>query len=217
MISEFGSLKQGGDQALWIENGLKSINEEFKEIKAIVLFNSGVDNNMPDDHNSNSENLDWTVDSFTPFQLNFTHDLPEYIFKGSIVINKIKIKGTGIQLPKKAITGVAYKKGQNWIANNYVLNRDVLIEDFDLMKKTGLNTIKYNGLSIYDSNVLNISREKGISLIFSFWVPNSIDFVVDHKAKLMLSKNILEKVKKIKKEEHIVSWNIGNDIWLTFK
>ncbi len=214
MISEFGSLKQEGDQTLWIENGLKSINEEFMEIKAIVLFNSSVDKNIPKNVNSNLEKLDWTVDSFTPFQFNFAHDLPEYIFKDSICLNKIKLKQTRIQLPKKTITGVAYKKGQNWIANNYVLSRDVLIEDFDLMKKTGLNTIKYNGLSIYDSNVLNISRETGISVIFSFWVPNTIDFVVDHKAKLMLSKNILEKVKKIKKEEHILSWNIGNDIGL---
>ena len=214
MISEFGSLKQGGNQAVWIENGLKSINEEFMEIKAIVLFNSSVDKNIPKNVNSNLEKLDWTLDSFTPFQLNFTHDLPAYIFKDSIGLNKINIKETGIQLPKKSITGVAYKKGQNWIANNYVLSRDVLIEDFDLMKKIGLNTIKYEGLSIYDSNVLNISREKGISLIFSFWVANTIDFVVDHKAKLMLSKNILERVKKLKKEKHILSWNIGNDIWL---
>ena len=126
------------------------------------------------------------------------------------------LKGTEIPLPKKSIRAVAYKKGQNWFADNYVLSRDVLMEDFDLMKKIGLNTIRYEGPSIYDYNVLHISREKGISMIFSFWVPNTIDFVVDHKAKLMLSTKILERVKKLKKEEHILAWNIGNDTWLNF-
>ena len=214
MISEFGSLKQGGNQVAWIQNGLKSINEKFIEIKAIVLFNSNVDKNIPNNVNSNLDKLDWTLDSFAPIHLNFTHELPAYIFNNSIELNKIKIKETGLQLPKKPFTGVAYKKGQNWIANNYVLSRDVLIEDFELMKEIGLHTIKYEGLSIYDSNVLTISQEMGMSLIFSFWVPNTIDFAVDHKEKLVLSKNILQKVKKFKNEEHILSWNIGNDIWL---
>ena len=214
MIAEFGSLKEGGNQAVWIEDGLKSINEKFMEIKAIVLFNSNVDANIPNDINFNSKKLDWTLDFFAPFQFNFAHDLPAYIFNDPIGLSKIKIKESSQQLPNKIFTGVAYKKGQNWIANNYVPSRDVLIKDFNLMKKIGLNTIKYEGLSIYDSNVLNISREMDMSLIFSFWVPNTIDFVDDHEEKLLLRKNILEKVKNLKEEKHIISWNIGNDTWL---
>lgn len=214
MIAEFGSLKEGGDQAVWVEDGLKSIDEKFTEIKAIVLFNSSVDSNIPNDVNYNSEKLDWTLDAFTPFQFNFAHDLPAYIFNDSIGLNKIKLKAIGLELSTKVFTGVTYKKGHNWIANNYVLSRDVLTMDFNLMKKAGLNTIRYEGLSIYDSNVINISREMDISLMFSFWVPITIDYVNDHKAKQLLRKSILEKVEKLKEETHILSWNLENDRWI---
>ena len=212
MIAEFGSLKEGGNQQAWVEDALKSIDERFKEIKAIVVFNSRVDDNIPDNVSSNSEHLDWSLDSFTPFQLNFAHDLPAYIFNNSLGPNLLKTKGTSLQISKKPFTGIAYKKGQNWMANNYVPNRDVLIEDFDLMKDIGVKTVKYEGLGIYDYNMVNVSREMDMSLIFSFWIPNTIDFVEDQDTKRKLSKSILKKVEKLKNEDHILSWNIGNDI-----
>ncbi|TPV35569.1 glycosyltransferase [Paucihalobacter ruber] len=211
MIAEFGSLKEGGNQAVWLEEGLKSIDEKFTEIKAIVLFNSNVDNNVPNNLNVKTEKLDWTLNSFAPFQFNYAHDLPSYLFNDSIRINKLKTKETVQQLPKKVFTGVAYKKGQNWKANNYVPSRDVLVTDFELMKKVGLHTIRYEGLTIYDHNVINISREMGMSLIFSFWLPSDLDFAADHEAKRQLRINILNKVKKLKGEKHILSWNLGND------
>ncbi len=213
MISEFGSLKKGGDQAVWIDNALKAITGTFKEIKAVVVFNSALDKNLPKNVGSEIDRLDWSLDSFTPFQLRFTHGLPEYVFKDSLGLVKRDLKRNSITLPIKPIRAVAYKKGQNWMADNFVLSRDVLMHDFDLMKNIGLHAIRYEGSNVYDYNVIHSSREKGISLIYGFWVPSSIDFVMDHKAKLKLAKHILHKVGKLKEEEHILSWNIGNDTW----
>ncbi|MGB3608369.1 glycosyltransferase family 2 protein [Psychroserpens sp.] len=218
MIAEFGSLNADGHQEEWIEKGLRSIDQKFKDVNAVVLFNSNLDNNIPNTLKETSNKLNWTLNSYRPFRLNFAQDLPEYVFNTSLKQKGAKIDDTRkqnnnvITQIEKPITAVAYKKGHNWMSNNYVLSRDVLVEDFGLMKDIGISTIKYEGISIYDTNVVNISREMDISLIFSFWIPETINFAEDDDMKRSLSNEILEKVKGLLGETHIRSWYIDNDL-----
>ncbi|MGB7393815.1 MAG: hypothetical protein WA913_05420, partial [Pricia sp.] len=55
--------------------------------------------------------------------------------------------------------------------------------------------------------------EYGIDVLYSFWVPGSIDFVRDTTGLENLKSQILKDVKKLKSEENIIGWNIANDIW----
>jgi cellulose synthase (UDP-forming) len=47
MISEFGTLKEEGNQNQWITNAFNSIENKYEEIKSVIYFNSKVDNNWP--------------------------------------------------------------------------------------------------------------------------------------------------------------------------
>lgn len=118
---------------------------------------------------------------------------------------------------KNNIVGVNYKKGNNWYKDNYVLTRKELVKDFDKMKMLNINTIKYPESNIYDRNVLSISKEKGIDVMYSFWIQDDIDYVNDNSKKGKSSINILEKVNSLMNKQNIISWNIGNDVWLNLR
>jgi hypothetical protein len=115
------------------------------------------------------------------------------------------------------IVGVNYKKGNNWYKDNYVLTRKELEKDFNKMKSLNINTIKYQESRIYDRNVLNISKEKNIEVVYSFWVSEKLDFVEDDKKLKKLTNKILSKVKYLRNKENIPAWNIGNDVWTNLK
>tara|TARA_R110002033_G_scaffold171214_1_gene218618 strand:+ start:34252 stop:38064 length:3813 start_codon:yes stop_codon:yes gene_type:complete len=214
IVAEFGSLQQGGNQQLWTQNAIKTINKsEFKEIKAIVLFNSNLDHNIPVESSPNETVLDWTNNNLSYVAANYKHGLPEYLLEKTPATNLNKATEIAKKVFDKPFHGVQYKKGLNWTNNQYVATRDNLKADFLLMHKIGINLIRFEGQNIYDYNILNYSKDFDLNVIYSFWIDSETDFVLDSKKLEKQKQEILQSIKKYKNESHIIAWNIGNSNW----
>src|SRR5690606_26336325 len=101
--------------------------------------------------------------------------------------------------------------GHNWENDYHVLNRRKLIADFKNLKDLGIHTIKYQGGSIYDHNVLEASKICSLTVSYSFWIPENIDFMVDTLRTGDLKSNILKSIRELQNSDHIISWHIEND------
>ncbi|WP_158849270.1 glycosyltransferase [Algibacter sp. L1A34] len=217
IIAEFGSLKDPKSaevQEKWIDSAFQNIENEFDEIKSVVYFNSKVDNNLPQGESS-SIYLDWTVSSEqTSINLFNSKKVPNYVlqpFKNKS--NKIKeYENNTNSEPVNYTMGVNLKKGHNWDKDYHVLTRNNLVSDFEKLSKLGIKTVNYLGNSVYDYNVLNVSKAKGIDISYSFWVPENLDFVLDTLKTTALKKEIVNKVRSLKDNKQIFRWHIKNDV-----
>lgn len=214
ILAEFGSLKLGGDQRRWMENAFKDIESRFDEIRGLVIFNSRFDKNLPPDAGLIQSRLDWSQDSLQFIPELYRHPLPDFLFDGRKNITPSVAGSPEFKTLKvKPFRAVKYKKGQNWVRNNYVPRREVILRDFRQMQTLGFNTVHYSGPGIYDYNVLTYSKKVGLSLVYSFWIPHYMDFVTDSIGKQELKNKILAAVRDYREEDHILAWNIGNDTW----
>ena len=214
IISEFGSLKNNPNESSseWIDNAIRSIENDFKEIKSIIYFNSRFDNNWPTGEKYN-DYLDWSITSKQTITNIFAaKEVPDYIpdplsYIGASVpdIEKNNIKVSDIK-------GINLKQGHNWENDYHVLNRRKLVSDLKNLKSLGINSIKYQGGSIYDYNVLSASKICSLNVSYSFWIPENIDFMVDTLKVRDLKSNILKSIRELKKSDHIISWHIENDV-----
>ncbi len=212
MIAEFGSLGSTEYKTQWIDEALTNIENEHQEINALVYFNSKYDQNVPD--YVLKDTLAWDIPNFTAYNNTFsTNNAPAYIHNDLSfnIIRRSNLKEKSYF--KQQIKGVNYKKGSNWYKDHYVLNRLSLIEDFTKMKSLGINTVQYFGPGVYDRNVLTISADQNLDIIYSFWIEEDIDFIRDKPALNAITKKIIKTIKFHKSNEHIISWNIGNDVF----
>ena len=216
IIAEFGSLKdtkESSKQEDWINNAFKTIEENFDKIKSLVYFNSKVDNNLPTKE-SDEIKLDWTITSKQTKDNFFSNKkVPDYILQP---LKKVDIKkdsySSSITDQTNFITGINLKKGYSWKKDYHVLTRKSLLSDFKKLSTIGVNTINYLGNSIYDYNVLNASEMNNINISYSFWIPESLDFVLDTLQSNALKNKILNKVKSLKDSKQIIRWHIKNDV-----
>jgi cellulose synthase/poly-beta-1,6-N-acetylglucosamine synthase-like glycosyltransferase len=214
MLAEFGSLKLGGDQQQWIEKAFQMIDSRFKEIRGLVLFNSRYDENLPPTADLQISRLDWSLNSLKFIPEKYRQPLPEFFFDRQFLTSETKVAtGNTITIPVKPFRAVKYKKGQNWIKNNYVPRREVLLKDLRQIKNLGFNTVHYSGPGVYDHNVLTYSKKEGLSLVYSFWIPHTMDFVTDSIGKQELRERILKTIADYSEYDHIIAWDIGNDTW----
>jgi cellulose synthase/poly-beta-1,6-N-acetylglucosamine synthase-like glycosyltransferase/beta-mannanase len=213
IITEFGTLKNGERQEEWLAKAFESIESEFEEIKSVIYFNSKVDNNWPKGLQMNAE-LDWTIDKNQVIKNSFNNkDVPKYVFEP---LPELKFKPTYTSpFPESFLTnikGINIKKGHDWRKDYHVLSRRNLLSDFRKIKDLGLNTIKFEGNSIYDYNLLKIANDFQFNVSYGFWIPADLDFVKDTLKTSDLAANILEEIKKRKYERNITSWNLQNDV-----
>lgn len=213
IITEFGCLKSEKDyQTKWFQDAHEAIRTKYGEIKSIIYFNSKVDDNWPNNLNMGGY-LDWSIsDNSVIKSIDEEKKVPVYLEKPlpQLIQNKENIRSRGNLL--KNIKGINLKKGNNWNKDYHILSRKNLLWDFDHLNKLGINTIKYIGNDVYDYNLLNISKEKNLDISYGFWIPAHLDFVKDTIALNSLSKNILHKIKKHRDKDHIISWNLLNDV-----
>lgn len=212
IISEFGTLKDSGNQAKWINDAFNSFDSEFNEIKSVIYFDSKVDNNWP--HGFQNGNLDWTISTTEVVKKSFDgKEVPDYVFSllsdpvctdSDKMISTVKIDSN--------IKGINLKKGHDWRKDYHVLSRKNLISDFEKMKKLGINTVKFEGNSVYEHNVLHIAKEIGLNISYGFWIPADLDFINDTIQAGLLKSSIIEKIIAQKKSSQITSWNIQNDV-----
>ncbi|MFP2996131.1 glycosyltransferase family 2 protein [Spongiivirga sp. MCCC 1A20706] len=212
MIAEFGSLGKQDYKEQWVQQGLRNINEKHPEINALVYFNSSFDKNTPEYKKETI--LDWSITNFSDFNTFFSKSkVPSYSYE-NVTFNRLRAANTnsGISFTKQ-LKGVNYKKGSNWYKDHYVLSRMNLIEDFEKMKSLGINTIKFTGPGVYDKNILTITKEQSINTIYSFWIEDDINFKEDRSSINHLNNKIISTVRRLQKNDHIIGWNIGNDVF----
>ncbi len=206
IITELGSLGQTNQQRLdWNKEAFNSI-AQYPEIESAVLFYSDLDKNLP--LNTSSETtqiLDWTF-QLDPIKTELDHRNPKEYKTLADTSHKVVANNT------RSLMGINYKKGGNWNQSYYTLNRKTLIEDFNVMKEIGINTIRFSNNKAYNYNVLKLSKETGLQLSFGFEIPKNINWIEDDIKKQKLSNLILKSVKKLQNQPHIVSWHFETDI-----
>jgi hypothetical protein len=220
MIAEAGSLRGEGNQDLWLNNALSVIEKEMKEVKALVLFNSAVDRNVPGDIHRQA--LNWQPDTpgvfFTAmawYHARKWHGLsapyrPMPVLAAyTPALNKVKPK---IRM-SSGIRGVNYEKGQHWYRNLHALTRRTVIKDFTAMKQLGINTVKRHGPGVYDRNVLAAARQLNMKVHYSFGPPDVADLTTAQEKLSRSAKEIVATVKKWKNDSSIIAWNIGDTLW----
>lgn len=106
--------------------------------------------------------------------------------------------------------GVNYTKGHNWSRRYPAFTKHELEADLAQMRRTGINAIRHFGPGIYDYNILKATGKAGIRVHYTFWVPETLDFINDKDGADDLAGEILATVSKLQYQKHIVSWNIGN-------
>lgn len=210
IISEFGTLKSDPNQIQWLREAFYAMNTEYKEIKSVIYFNSKVDNNWPPGLQSD-QNLDWTIPKQQIVKKSFDgKEAPEYVF-GELPVLK-QVQTTNPVLLPSGTKGINLKKGRNWRKDYHVLSRKLLLSDFRNMSQIGINTIKYEGNSVYNHNILKISKEFNFSVYYGFYIPAEIDFLRDTTQTAQLSDDILNEVRKYRNTDQIIAWNIQNDV-----
>lgn len=213
MISEFGTLKKNQKQDQWFKNAFVAIENKFKEIKSVIYFTSKVDNNIPNDSQLD-QYLDWTIAYSQVIKNSFSiKEVPDYVFEelpnlnpGMPLVKSIKKIGL------ENIKGINLKIGHDWRKDYHVLSRSTLLTDFQKIKNLGINTIKFDGNSVYDYNILTLTEEFNLNVSYGFWIPADIDFVEDTLKTKQLRQFILKKIAREKQDPHITSWNIQNDV-----
>lgn len=213
IISEFGSLKNDQKQDEWLKNAFNSIENEFEEIKSVIYFNSKVDDNWPVVFHLNSE-LDWTITKNYAVKFSFSDkEVSDYVFSS---LPELKSNGKAITPSRKEIfkniKGINLKKGHDWRKDYHVLSRKNLLTDIEKIKRLGINTIKFEGNSVYDYNVLSLAKKSDLHVSYGFWIPADIDFIEDSIRTKQLEKRILEEISRRNKDRNITSWNLQNDV-----
>ena len=121
--------------------------------------------------------------------------------------------GTRAQRPVaffEGTRGVNYTKGHNWSRRYPAFTKPELEADIAQMRRTGVNAIRHFGPGIYDYNILRATRQAGIRVHYTFWIPETLDFLHDKSGADDLASEILATVSRLQDQKHIVSWNIGN-------
>lgn len=127
----------------------------------------------------------------------------------------LEIPDNHVRLDTFYIRGVAYNPGHDWRDNRNVmpLTREKLNKDFTMIKEMGANTIRRYQPSIYDHNILQMSRKHDLKVLFGFWFDPEIDYAKDKKEIEAYKKSVLRTVRKYKDEPGILGWSIGNETW----
>ncbi|TDU40586.1 cellulose synthase/poly-beta-1,6-N-acetylglucosamine synthase-like glycosyltransferase [Gelidibacter sediminis] len=212
MLSEFGTYFDPDFQKQWLENAMLQIDTNYNEIRAIVYFNSNVDNNMPDGTEGDSY-LNWTIADINNIDLSFkSENIPPYLFKNTPKIDTAPLRLTNQFKKLENTRGVNLKNSQGWNRDYHVLTRKNLESHFRMIKDLGLNTINYTSNDTYDYNVVNITKEFGLNLSFGFWIPDHINFYEDLSASILYKDKIVHLVEKHKSEEHIKAWRLQNNL-----
>ena len=200
MLAEFNSVDLGGQQQKWLNNAMTSITSDYSEIHAVVLFNSAFDENIPKNSWYKNKYIDWSIDSIQAVADVFDHS-PEI---RTTVTPNLKNDILPRKLGEQDLKGVHYKKGIDWKDNYYVLTKERVTEDFELIKSRGFNSIQYAGGNIYDYNVLKYAEEFNLQVLYKFDLKPSTGF--NDKKKLKdLERDILEKAQDLQDKPHVVA------------
>ncbi|WP_168194608.1 glycosyltransferase family 2 protein [Antarcticibacterium arcticum] len=204
MLAEFGSLKIKDRQEEWLLDAMTSINREFDEIAAIVMFNSAYDKNIPENDWYDQRYLDWTTGSMKEISTRFNPNPP----RNGNILKQLTLENPATNpISQFDIKGVHYKKGKDWKNNYYVLTREELQNDLETIKASGLNTIQFKGSDIYDYNIRSISEDVGLQLIYEFDIDASRNYLGNNKKIQKLAKQIINKTERFKDDKNLIAYS----------
>ena len=213
MITEMGSLREEPRQAEWYKDAFASIENNFPEIKSVIYHQNDADEKMPVATLITHPVGLSTDKNHVLRNLHFRNDVPEYLFKPLPEVHEpSELRESVFDGVLHGVKGINLKQRRNWQQDYHVLNRKKLLNDFESIKKLGINTIKFEGSSIYEYNILQVASELNLDVSYGFWVSSDIDFIEDTEKAEKLKRDILNKVSRRREQAHIKSWNIQNDV-----
>lgn len=211
ILAEFGSLANNTNQTTWINQGVESIADNYPEINHLVIFNSSIDRNVPEQLDTSI--LNWKIADYN--QLRRTLWEAEIRQENCIPLSTDTLKLTQhttnfVEITKN-IKGVIYNKGLNWYKNYYTLDINTLQKDFSQIRTLGFNRVKYFGSPIYNHNVFKTAKQYNLLIDYGFWLPEIEDFTnIAFIEKI--ENQVLDKVRQLKNEQIIDSWHFSNDL-----
>jgi len=217
MVAETGSLREEGGQEKWLSDSFVAIDQQFSEIKGIVLFNSDVDRNLP--NGAKDTELHWKLQDPGAFFATIKKYQASRGYRSTRrdeAMPELAVYNSPSKerLPLPAgMHGVHYQKGRHWYKNFHALTRRTIINDFEGMQRVGINTIMREGPGVYDRNILSLAAEYHIGVHYSFDVPETPDVIRDMPQLSSLSNEIVATVKDLKDHKSIVAWNIADTLW----
>lgn len=210
ILAEFGSLATNANQTTWINQGVESIAVNFPEITHLVIFNSSIDRNVPEQ--LNTPIINWKITDYdhlrnTLWEAEIRQENCSAITTDTLGLSK---HNTTLHEVTQNIRGIIYNKGINWYKNYYTLDTYTLQKDFNQIRSLGFTHIKYFGSPIYNYNVFKTAKQYNLQIDYGFWLPEIADFT--NNSINDLQEQILEKVRKLKNEQIISSWHFSNDL-----
>jgi len=218
MVAEAGSLKGAGNQDEWLDNTLTAIEDQFKEIKALVYCSIRLQiTTFRPEHRE--QFLNWQIDTPGVFftAMAWYHARKWHGLSAPYHAMPVLPSYTAAVLPRRKlpdnIRGVNYEKGKHWYRNLHALTRRTVEKDFADMKMLGINTIKRTGPGVYDRNIRAVARQLHMKIHYSFPAPDVSDLIADQDKLSKAADKIVATVKKLKNDSNIIAWNISDTIW----
>lgn len=111
------------------------------------------------------------------------------------------------------IRGVNYNLESEWRDGHAPLTRRQLEADFEAIKSMGANTIRRYAPSQYDRNILQISAEYDLNVLYGFSFEPSIDFRTDESAKKVYRAQIQKAISSHREKSAVTAWVLGDNTW----
>lgn len=121
--------------------------------------------------------------------------------------------GYSLKTPLGFIRGVNYNLESDWRDGHAPLTRRQLEADFEAIKSMGANTIRRYAPSHYDRNLLQISGEYDLNVLYGFDFDPRIDFRTDQEAKNKYLAQVQRSVGGHADQKSITAWVLGDDTW----
>lgn len=111
------------------------------------------------------------------------------------------------------IRGVNYNLENDWRDGHSPLTRRQLEADFAAIKAMGANTIRRYAPSHYDRNLLQVSQEYDLNVLYGFDFDPRVDFRTDQEARLKYRRLIRNAVSAHREKSSITAWVLGDNTW----
>lgn len=219
LLTGFNCNRDGGNRQEWLADAMREIAHDYPEIRGLLA---------PVDARG------WYADPGGEFERSLTAALRQPAFQAPPPVARrslawaeqpretVRTKAVGgtpgawtLQTHGQDIyiRGVAYNPGHDWRDGNTPLSRRELEVDLAHVKEFGANTIRRYGSSFYDRNILTVSREQGLEVLYGFWFEHEVDYVTDRAKMEKYESQVIDRVTAFKDEPEVLAWSLGNEVW----
>ena len=204
LLAEFGTLGTSVYRRKWHREARRDILRNHPEIAAIVSFDNAFDRNIPTGR-PERQYLDWTVDPTLFFR-------PPESHQNATPVSNSRPAADWFHLLPDPVRGVTYKKGGGRSTARYIPSRRNLEKDYARMHELGLNTVRISQPGIYGHNLLRIAEEYDLRVVYGFWIPDTLDFMLNDEALTQYREDVLQAVEDYRDYPALLHWTLTNDV-----